>query len=906
MKKLLLFTLLILLIAMGLYAQPVLSCYDIQYTTNTDGNSPYLGQSVSVQGIVSGVGFYSGTGANNYGYFLTDAGGGPFSGLFIYNQANQPTIGDMVRLTGTVTEYYNFTEITSVSAYQVISQNNTLPQPTMITTGALANSTQAEQWESVLVKVHNATVQSLPSNYQEFNVSDGSGNCQIDNQFFPLGHTWQNITIGHTYSEIIGIVDYGFSTFGLQPRSLADMHTGGSNLALTLPNLTANLQNLVTVPLNAIGIDAAEGYQSYQFNLSYNPNVLGFQSVDNTGTLSQEGTVNVTPGAGNLAISYSGNTTLSGEGVLLKLNFVANNTGNSPLTLSMAYFGQTAVQSLINGSVTVNSNYNAPGDILSVIHRPLMNIPAIQIPGETMTITCLAPQTTTGFNAWLRHGSKRVSATVVSGTWLTQPNRWELQVIIPQVSVFELYDLEVNADGGIHDIAQNAVQVVPSRKSNYYFVHITDLHMPTRIFYPDAGFDTDSLAVVDFRAVMDDINIIRPEFVLLTGDLVNEGELEDFSGQYCYGWAQRVLSELQVPVYITAGNHDIGGWSSTPPPAGSSRRNWWKYFGWSWLDNADVNWPYHTQDYYFTYGNTVYIGLESYNNYESWRTNIYGSDSFTNQQMTWLSNTISQFPGYKKLLFHHYDVQSQLNLSNLGIDIALWGHVHYNSGNVSAYPYDLSTSSTCDGRRAYRVVRFNNNQFTPYSSVNAGANGNNITQNFYPSNYAVADSVMAVIYNGQYLSFENALVKFNMPSGNTGYTVTGGVLEQVDRSGAYNVCYVRTNLLQFSTRYVSIKATGVANEDLVAVPNLLRISSCYPNPIRNSAEIEVVSDKTIFGSSAEVYNLKGQKVQDISLPTLNQGVNRIAYSPLAGMASGIYFLVLKDSSAKPYRLVIVK
>ncbi|MCK9309079.1 MAG: metallophosphoesterase [Candidatus Cloacimonetes bacterium] len=906
MKKLLFITLLVLCTTLGLYAQSVLSCYDIQYNPIGDGLSPYATQIVTVQGIVVGGRFYSGTGANNYGFFISDPEGGAWSGLFIYNQQHQPTEGDLVKVTGTVTEYYNFTEITSVSAYQLISQNNAVPEAALITTATLSNSSQAEQWESVLVKIQNASVVSAPSAYQEFSVTDGSGSCQIDNQFFTPGHTWQNIAVGVSFAEITGIVDYTYSLYGLNPRSLADMQSGSSNLTLTLPDVTVGLHSPLMVPLNAIGIDATDNYQSYQLTLNYNPNVLSYQSVDNSGTLSQTGTVNVSQNTGSLGISYSGNSTLSGQGVLIKLNFMANNTGVSVLNLSSVSFGADDIQSLINGSVTVNSNYNTIGDTLTVIQRPILNIPAIQIPGETLAITCVAPSTTTGFNAWLLHGSKRISMPVTSSNWQTTPDRWELQATVPQVPVFELYDLEINANGGIHDISQNAVQVLPSRKSSYYFVQITDLHMPTIIRYPDAGFDTDSTAVVDYRAVMEDINLIRPEFVLITGDLVDEGELENFSDQYWYGWVQRELSEMEVPVYVVAGNHDIGGWNSTPPPAGSSRRNWWRYFGWKWLDNASTSWPYHTQDYYFTYGNTAFIGLEAYNNYENWRSNIYGSDSFTSQQLAWLNNTVNAFPGYTKVLFHHYDFQTQLNLGALGIDMALWGHIHSNSGSIYSSPYDLGTKCTCNGGRAYRVIKVNNDQLTPLNTIYAGANGSNISVSYSPSNYAVADTVSAVIVNNQSMGFENSLIKFNMPLGNSSYTVTGGELEQIDRSGIFNVCYVRVNLLPSVSRTVTIKVSGVSNSDLIAVPSPIRITSCYPNPMVNSSEIEIMSDKTSHGSTLEVYNLKGQKVQDISLPNLVTGVNRIAFNPTTGLASGIYYLKISGSLDKPYRFVIVK
>ncbi|MDD4308802.1 MAG: metallophosphoesterase [Candidatus Cloacimonetes bacterium] len=553
-----------------------------------------------------------------------------------------------------------------------------------------------------------------------------------------------------------------------------------------------------------------------------------------------------------------------------------------------------------------SSAYNAPGDTLTVIQLPILNVPAIHIPGESMPVTCLAPANTTGFSAYLVHGNKRINLPITSSTWVNTPDRWILQTTIPQVPVFELYDLEVNAAGGIHDVSQNAVSVVPSRKQNYYFVHITDLHMPTRIYYPDAGYDADSTSVIDFRMVMDDINLIRPEFVLITGDLINEGEMEGFSNQYWYGWVQNVISELQVPVYITAGNHDIGGWTSTPPSQGSSRRSWWRYFGWSWLNNTNVNWNWHTQDYSFTYNNTVFVGLEAYDNYDAWRPNIYGYESFTDQQMLWLSDTVSLFPGYNKVLFHHYDFQEELNLGALDIDLSLWGHVHYNSGSTSSPPYSLSTRSTCDGNRAYRVIRINNNTITPYNSVYAGTSGTNIYTYYLPSNTGVADSVMAIVTNNQGLSFENTLLKFLMPAGNTGYEVTNGVLEQVDRSGSKNVCYVRVNLGANTSKYVSIKNNGVANEDPLAIAAPLRISSCYPNPLSFRGEIDIFSDKANLSTTVELYNVKGQKVQQLELNSLKRGSNLVSFTPASGLGSGIYFLRLKDTNTKPYKLILLK
>lgn len=565
------------------------------------------------------------------------------------------------------------------------------------------------------------------------------------------------------------------------------------------------------------------------------------------------------------------------------------------LALLPAFFGMLLAQS---------SPWNALGDTLSVIQRPILNIPAIQLPGENMPITCVAPQNTTGWTAFLLHGAKRIALPLQSATWHSDPGLWELMVSIPNVPVFELYDLEVNASGGIHDITQNAVKVLPSRKESYYFVHITDLHLPNQLYYPNPGYDTDSTSVQDFRAVIEDINLINPEFVLLTGDLVNEGELENFEGQYWFGWAQRLISLIEVPVFVTIGNHDVGGWNSTPPPQGSSRRNWWRYFGWNWLYNPDPTGNPHTQDYYFTYGNMLYIGLEAYDNYDNWLSYIYGAESFTAQQMAWLNATVSQFPNHAKVLFHHYDFNDQLNLNALDIDLALWGHVHYNSGSIYTHPYNLATRSVCNENRSYRIIRVTGDQISPANTIYAGNSGTGIYNYWLPSNTGVADSVLAIITNNQPLAFENTLLKFVMPHSNTGYNVTNGTLEQVDRSGNNNVCYVRANLQANSSLYVSVSANAVGNIDPSLAPSLLQISAIHPNPLRNHASLEILSDKNRW-VTVELYNQKGQMVQELQAG-LNPGKTNLHFSPASELSSGIYFLKLKHHPGKPLKVVIVK
>ena len=70
---------------------PVVSIYDIQYTTDPDGDSPYEGQEVTTQGIVTAF-FYDG--GNRY-TFIQD-GTGPWSGLLLYKPDGYVNVGDLL------------------------------------------------------------------------------------------------------------------------------------------------------------------------------------------------------------------------------------------------------------------------------------------------------------------------------------------------------------------------------------------------------------------------------------------------------------------------------------------------------------------------------------------------------------------------------------------------------------------------------------------------------------------------------------------------------------------------------------------------------------------------------------------------------------------------------------------
>lgn len=237
-----------------------LTCYDIQYTeipgTDNTYPSPYNGQTVTVTGIVTN-NTYGTTSTNptSTKFYISDSYGGPWSGIYVYKSETGVQVGDLVTVTGVVTEYFGMTEIGGTTVTVTInSSGNQLPPLSLIPTNALsnpANPIAAEPYESCFCKVQNVIATTTPNAYQEFYVADGSGAGQIDDGCYLYGHTWSDINIWYQWEEIRGIVDYSSNLFGLNPRNDADMVVQGAGVTQTV-NLSSgwNLSSLNVTPSN--------------------------------------------------------------------------------------------------------------------------------------------------------------------------------------------------------------------------------------------------------------------------------------------------------------------------------------------------------------------------------------------------------------------------------------------------------------------------------------------------------------------------------------------------------------------------------------------------------------------------------------------------------------------------------
>ncbi len=186
--------------------------YDIQYTTNPGGDSPLVDQAVTTQGIVTGISYY--------GQFWIEAvGGGAWNGLYVYDNSNTTTaIGDLLELTGTVREYYGLTELATLTSYTLLSSGNTITSPIVLSTGDVAD----EQYEGVLVEVHDVVVSDNADTYGEWDVDDGSGSVAIGDMMDTYGY---EPSLGAPFARITGLLDYSYSEFKIQPRNFADLRS---------------------------------------------------------------------------------------------------------------------------------------------------------------------------------------------------------------------------------------------------------------------------------------------------------------------------------------------------------------------------------------------------------------------------------------------------------------------------------------------------------------------------------------------------------------------------------------------------------------------------------------------------------------------------------------------------------
>jgi len=178
-----------------------------------DGTVP-SGTSVTIEGIVTAepYAFYP---EDDLRYYYIQDDYAPLSGIKIYDPERTMKQGDEVRLTGTVDEYFGMTEILDVTEFEILSSGNTM-EPMVVTLGG-----DMEMYEGCLIEIQDISVSNPDLGFGEWSVTDGTSEQVIDDAadyfYFPVQD--------EALASIIGVLDYSFDVFKLEPRLALDVQT---------------------------------------------------------------------------------------------------------------------------------------------------------------------------------------------------------------------------------------------------------------------------------------------------------------------------------------------------------------------------------------------------------------------------------------------------------------------------------------------------------------------------------------------------------------------------------------------------------------------------------------------------------------------------------------------------------
>lgn len=421
---------------------------------------------------------------------------------------------------------------------------------------------------------------------------------------------------------------------------------------------------------------------------------------------------------------------------------------------------------------------------LSVIQYPIINRPILTEPGGTITIECQTGPSAGGWEAKLQMPYKEVTLAITVGDYVDGVRT--LSAALPGDTHFELYDLWVKTPDGTEDIAPNAVRVLPD-KNRFTFIHIPDCHLPSVAWI---GFYDDANSIPEFLQIVGEANIIQPDFILQTGDIVDNGQ----DPQH-FQIVRGLLENLDVPIFLTGGNHDL--WYS-------GHNLWHDYFG-------------ETMDYSFLRDDVRFIGLEMYDT---------PSKTYTPDQMNWLqeelNNSIDAGEG-SRIIFTHFDESQQLTgdfVDQYLVDAIIYGHTHLNSEQRIGLRQGLklNTSFTMNDNGEYSLMKVDNGVIVEYPLLKF----KNLWMNISPENNGSSWKMQADIHNylenqragfsGQGVDLEDVVVKLHVDRAREPYTVTGGdVLQTLDYGTTQRIYYVTADVPSGGVTTVTLEGQSTGN-----------------------------------------------------------------------------------------------
>jgi len=390
-----------------------------------------------------------------------------------------------------------------------------------------------------------------------------------------------------------------------------------------------------------------------------------------------------------------------------------------------------------------------------------------------------------------------------------------LNLSVPESVPVDLFNLEVvieTDNGTFFDTQPNAVKIIDEIKNSFSIVHLTDIHVDDiRGFLANPG-ETTGYKVI--HKAINTINLINPELVIITGDLV-------FGMSYFREYFQlyKLLQKFDVPIFMSIGNHD------------AINHVWW--LGGENIDGMELFQDiFAPLNFSFRYGDLLYISLNSmdWNEYERLGISILNFNwqgQLGEEQLDWFEQQLAAADADLILTGYHHPPESFKGTGlertmalarDYGVDAVFTGHTHYDKVRTDGDVRYITTGSLMfdflsDIYPVYRRIEIDSGEITSYAFDNDEAsvpvykdsltadyqhqlNTPALSCTYLPSNKGVSKTVTATITNHLQENHEEISLEFVMPVPAEGksYEVTGGEVIETFSTADYQIWYVKTDV----------------------------------------------------------------------------------------------------------------
>lgn len=319
----------------------------------------------------------------------------------------------------------------------------------------------------------------------------------------------------------------------------------------------------------------------------------------------------------------------------------------------------------------INTSWIRAVDTVNGILFPRLGLPAFVTPDSSFNIVLYRPRFQSDIDRiFIKYVSLEIDLDIVDKA--VEGNKLILNVSIPPDVPNALYDLFIVSGENIVE-EPNSVAIKDSWQYPLKILRYSDTHYDNR---RSAIWQRDNFLKLIWRA-----NFINPDFVIITGDILNTATEENYKS-----FRVDIDNLLRVPLVLVPGNHDH-----------HYKRDLFTYY--VGLSNISINvGPLH-----------LILVDTGPNGMNGW---------IKNDQIRWLEQDLKMYSEYEvKIIASHHPFSmleespesNRSGLENLleksDVDLILHGHMHYLMAELNTTPIRITDPNAYEGGQPYSGFR---------------------------------------------------------------------------------------------------------------------------------------------------------------------------------------------------------